>query len=450
MDKLLLFPLLLFFLACSSSRQEADTADDTKIILKDALVIDGTDAAPRQADIAIFNGLIAAIDSQLDTSDAKVINLAGKTVLPAFISAHVHIGTLKGTSASAENFTRGNILRQLRKYQQYGILQVLSMGTDRPLLFENQLYDSLKNGQLDGARLFSAGIGFNVPGAVPTGSPMDLLYRPTNASEVPALMDQLMQYKPQAVKIWVDDFGGTAKKMDRSIYQAIIQEAHKHSIPVVAHVYNLEDARQLVADGVDVLGHSIRDQLVDDDLLTQMKTNRVAYIPTLTLDEFAIAYASDPEWMNDPFFKQALEPGVYEMLSAPDYQSQVKKDPQYERKVLALKNALANVLRMAKAGILVGLGTDSGASAIRVQGYAEHRELELLVRAGLTPLEAISIATQNAAKILRIDKQYGTIEKGKVADLLILEANPLTDIRNTHQIDGVMKAGQWMPREVVE
>src|SRR5690606_15109000 len=101
MDKLLLFPLLLFFLACSSSRQEADTADDTKIILKDALVIDGTGADARQADIAIFNGLIAAIDSQLDTSDAKVINLAGKTVLPAFISAHVHIGTLKGTSASA-------------------------------------------------------------------------------------------------------------------------------------------------------------------------------------------------------------------------------------------------------------------------------------------------------------------------------------------------------------
>lgn len=449
MYKSVLIPLLLIVFSCTSSHQKTALSQPEKIILKNTILIDGTGAAARQADIAIENGHIVAIDSLLDTIDAKVVDLRGKTVLPAFISAHVHIGTLKGASANAGNYTRENILRQLRKYEEYGVLHVLSMGTDRPLLFENKLYDSLKNGYLDGARLFSAGIGFNIPGAVPADSPMDLLYRPKTASEVPALMDKLMQHKPQAVKIWVDDFGGTAKKMDRTVYQAIIQEAHKHHIPVVAHVYNLEDARQLVADGVDVLGHSIRDQLVDDDLLAQMKVHKVAYIPTLTLDEFAIAYTSNPAWMNDPFFKQALEPGVYEMISAPDYQSQLKTDTQYERKVLAFKNAMANVLRIAKTGILVGLGTDSGASPIRVQGYAEHRELELLVRAGLAPLQAISIATQNAAKILHIDKQYGTIEEGKVADLLVLSANPLSDIKNTHKIDKVMKAGEWVSRKVV-
>lgn len=446
MHNLVLFAFLLLCLACTSPRQKSNTSTD-KMILRNVNLIDGTGRVAQQVDIAIENGRLIAIDSRLDTTDAQVVNLSGKTVIPALISTHVHIGTLKGTTANAANYTRENILSQLRKYQQYGILQVLSMGTDRPLLFENQLYDSLKSGQLEGARLFSAGIGFNVPGSTPPGSSMDLLYRPTKASEVPALMNKLITYKPQAVKIWVDDFGGTAKKMDRTIYQAIIHEAHKHQLPVVAHVYNLADARQLVADRVDVLGHSIRDQLVDDDLLKQMKVNHVAYIPTLTLDEFAVAYAANPTWMNDPFFKQALEPGVYEMLCASDYQTQVKEDPQYQRKVLALKHALANVLRIAKAGILVGLGTDSGASPTRVQGYAEHRELELLVKAGLSPLEAISIATQNAAKILSIDREYGTIEKGKVADLLVLGANPLTDIKNTHKIEGVMKGGKWVTKE---
>ncbi|WP_134090093.1 amidohydrolase family protein [Olivibacter sp. XZL3] len=445
MYKPLLLPLILLFFACTSGGNNDKAAVGKKLILKNATLIDGTGAEARQTDITIERGKITALNSTVDTAEAEVIDLSGKTVLPAFISAHVHIGTLKGTSANAENYTRKNILRQLQNYQQYGILHVLSMGTDRPLLFANQFYDSLKNGQLEGARLFSAGIGFHVPDVkTPAGPPMDLLYRPKSAAEVPALMDSLMQYKPRVVKIWVDDFGGSAKKMDRSVYQAVIQEAHKQQVPVVAHVYNLADARQLVADGVDVLGHSIRDQLVDDELLKQMKANKVAYIPTLTLDEFAIAYAGNPEWINDPFFKQALEPGVYEMLHTADYRTKVKEDPQYARNVRAFQHALANVQRIAQAGILIGLGTDSGASPVRVQGFSEHRELQLLVEAGLTPLQAISIATQNAAKILRIDDQYGTIEKGKVADLLVLSANPLTDIKNTQKIEGVLKAGKWV------
>lgn len=97
---------------------------------------------------------------------------------------------------------------------------------------------------------------------------------------------------------------------------------------------------------------------------------------------------------------------------------------------------------MYDSGILVGMGTDSGAMVIRPQGFSEHHELELLVKAGFTPLQAIQIATLNSAKILSLDKDYGTLEKGKVADFIVLDANPVQNISNTQKINTVYKAGK--------
>ncbi|WP_255501723.1 amidohydrolase family protein [Olivibacter sp. SDN3] len=434
------------FIFCTcENRQDNTSVSADAVLLRNATIIDGTGAdALQQTDILIEDSLITAIGQHLDTSGiASVIDLTGKTVVPAFISAHVHVGTLKGTDATGKNYTRDNILRQLKKYADYGILNVLSMGTDRPLLFENGLYDSLKNGQLEGASMYSAGYGFGAPqGAPPMGSAMDKVYRPDSITEVAAKIDSLASLNVQAVKIWVDDFGGEVKKIDSAVYKTIISEAHRHNIAVVAHAYYLSDAHQLVADGVDVIGHSIRDQEVDDSLLMQMKEKDVKYIPTLTLDEFAYIYAIKPDWIEETFFKEALEPGVYEMITSADYQKKMKEAAAYTKNKAAFETALINLKKIFDAGILVALGTDSGASPVRAQGFAEHRELALLVRAGLTPLQAITVATQNAAKVLKIDDRFGTLEKGKIADLIVLNGNPLDDIKNTQMIEAVYKKGK--------
>ena len=172
-----------------------------------------------------------------------------------------------------------------------------------------------------------------------------------------------------------------------------------------------------------------------------MKTKGVAYIPTLSLDEYAYIYARKPEWVEDSFFRASLEPGVYEMIISKEYQDQVKNSPDYERNKSGFEIALKNVKKIHDAGILFALGTDSGAFPIRAQGFSEHLEMELLVQAGLTPMQAITAATKNSAKVLKIDTNYGTIEKDKKADFIILSESPEKNIKNTRKIEAVWKDG---------
>jgi len=285
--------------------------------------------------------------------------------------------------------------------------------------------------------------GFGVlKGAPPIEFAMDYVYRPEKPEQVAAQMDSLAKLKPDFVKIWVDDFGGKYKKMDPAIYKEIIRQAHQRNLRVAAHVYYLSDARQLVTDGVDVIGHSVPDSIIDDALAQQIKAKGITYIPTLSLDEFAYIYARKPEWINDPFFKASLEPGVYEMITSEKYQNDLKSSPAYAKNTKAFETGLKNLKKLFDAGVLIAMGTDSGAMPLRAQGFSEHLELEQMVQAGLTPLQAIAVATKNAAQVLRIDKKFGTIEKGKTADLLILKGNPASDIKQTRSVYAVYKAGK--------
>ncbi|SKB81098.1 amidohydrolase family protein [Daejeonella lutea] len=438
--KIFAIALTAMFVLVSINGSAQNTS--TKTLLKNATLIDGNGGKPLQnIDILIDGETISEIGTNLSASGAKLVNLKGKTVMPALISAHVHVGVIKGNEGGAKFYTRQNIISQLKKYQDYGIGTVLAMGTDRPLLFETGLRDSSVRGLLPGARLYSAGYGFNVPD--PTVSHdyfLGNLYRPASVAEVPLMMEQLAKLKPEVVKLWVDG------KMKPEVYQAILQEAHKHNIRGLAHVFYLSDARKLVASGIDIFGHSIRDSVVDNALVEQMKARNIPYIPTLTLDLFAHAYAGKPYWLNDKFFKKSLEPGVYEMLSSEKYHNDQKASSASARAAAAFQIAMKNVKKLHDAGVMIALGTDSGSFPYRPQGFAEHLELEMLVKAGLTPLQAITIATRNAARVLRIEKSFGTLEKGKVADLIILGSNPVENIKNTRDIEGVYKGGMVVSR----
>lgn len=436
------FALLLLCILPFSSK--AQTGNSGAVLYKNANIITGNGNQLKNSDMLVENGKIIKVGPNLFSKTAKTVSLKGKTIIPALISSHVHIGLLKGLTNSGDHYTQENIMSQLKKYQDYGVLNILVMGSDRPLIFETDLRDQSVAGKLDGARLHSAGYGFGVKnGAPPYEVGMDKVYRPTSADQIPAEMDSLVKVHPTVVKLWVDDFNGKyPKKMDPAIYKKIIDEAHKRHLKVAAHVYYLSDLQQLVKDGVDIVGHSIRDQVIDPATLQMMKAKGVTYIPTLSLDEFAYIYAKKPDWLNNEFFKKSLEPGVYEKITSEAYQNELKNSPLFETNNKAFATALQNVKKVYDAGIPVAFGTDSGAMFLRAQGFSEHLELQLLVEAGLSPLQAITIATKNAAKVIGIDKNYGTLQAGKVADFIILNADPSVNIKNTEQINAVYKAGK--------
>ncbi|NLU95427.1 amidohydrolase family protein [Chitinophaga sp. Ak27] len=415
------------------------------LLLKDLTLIDGNGGAPvAHADILIRDGIIAGIGAHLEAPGARAVNCTGKTVMPGIISSHVHVGMIGGTAKNP--YTRKNILAQLKKYMDYGVTSILVMGSDQPMLFQSGFRDSSVSGLLPGARLYSAGYGF----AAPTGGPaMPFIYHPATAEQAAMEVDSLAPIQPTVIKMWVDDFGGSTPKMDSSVYKTIIALAHQHDIRVASHLYYLSDAQSLVNNGLDIMAHSVRDKEIDASTLQQMKRRSIIYIPTLSLDEYAYIYARKPEWINDPFFKASLEPGVYEMITSDQYQDNIKHSPSYQRNVHAFETAMKNVKKVADAGIPVALGTDSGAQPVRAQGFSEHLEMELMVQAGLTPLQAITAATRNAATALNISQHTGTIEKGKVADLLLLDADPSKDIRNTRKIAVVYKAGQEVSKGIL-
>jgi imidazolonepropionase-like amidohydrolase len=421
----------------------AKASAQQSIVLTNATIIDGTGKPAHQNRTVVIRGdRIQEIGAGREhtPSSAKVIDLHGQTIMPLIINTHGHLGLTKGSTQSAANQSDDNIRQQLLRYQEYGVGAMLSMGTDGKRFAE--IREQSRRGALPGADVYTAGMGFGAQNGVPPAAMgFTEVFRPETPAEARSEVAQQAPQKPDFIKVWVDDFWGQYPKMPAEIYAAIIDEAHKNGLRVAAHVYHLEDARLLVADGVDVLAHSIRDADVDDAFIAEMKKHNVAYIPTLSLDDFAFAYGDSPNWVNDPFFTEALDPGLLEMITSPEYKAKVQSNKVTAQEEAALPQAMRNLKKIYDAGILVTLGTDSGATPIRIQGFAEHMELALMVQAGLTPIQAITVATSNAATLLRVADQYGTLAAGKKANFIVLEKDPSHDIHNTQTIRAVWKDG---------
>jgi imidazolonepropionase-like amidohydrolase len=422
----------------------ADAFAQQATVLTNVTIIDGTGSpAQHNRTVVIKGDRIQSIgaDHEHAPSSAKVIDMQGQTIMPLIINTHGHLGLTKGTTQSAANQTDDNIRHQLLRYQEYGVGAILSMGTDGRRFAE--IREESRCGALRGADVYTAGMGFGAKyGVPPAAMGFTEVFRPETPAEASSEVAQQAPQRPDFIKVWVDDFWGQYPKMPPEIYGAIIDEAHKNGLRVAAHVYHLEDARLLVADGVNVLAHSIRDADVDEALIAEMKKRNVAYIPTLSLDDFAFAYGDSPKWVDDPFFTAALGSGVLEMITSPEYKSKVQSNKVTALEQAALPQAMHNLKKIFDAGILVSLGTDSGATPIRIQGFAEHVELALMVQAGLTPMQAITVATLNAAKLLHIEDQDGTLTPGKKANFIVMEKDPSQDIHNTQTIRAVWKDGK--------
>jgi len=405
----------------------AQTPAAGPVALTGARLIDGTGGAPiEQATVIVRNGLIEAVGASAAVtipSGATRVDLSGKTIMPGIINAHGHL-----SADVSDRPARDRLAGQLRVYADYGVTTVVVLGTNPDDLPDAvKLRDEQERGTLDRTRVFPAGYS---------------LRNLKTAEEARAKVDAYADARASLIKIHIT---GGPNDTPPAVYGALIEQAHKRGLRVAAHMYYLKDAKGLLDAGVDVLAHGVRDQDVDAALIAAMKKRNVGYIPTFTRDLAVFVYETTPAFFKDPFFVRHEADYRREMalISDPALQEKTRNSKEAQTIKVALQQGSRNMKTLSDAGIVIAMGTDSGANLGQWQGYFEHVELEYMIKAGLTPMQTLVAATGGAAKVMKLDK-LGTVQKGNWADLLVLNANPLTDIKNTRQIHSIWIAGRQL------
>lgn len=419
--------LLALAISCASGAAHAGLGT---IAFVGGRIIDGTGAPAIENGVLIsMDGKIVAMGSANDTpipSDAQRIDVTGKTLIPGLINSHGHVGQVLGLESG--HYDRGNVLRQLGLYARYGVTTVNSLGDDEYEGF------AIRNEQdplfIDHARLMVAGP----------------VLAPETVEQARIAVNGVADQSANFIKIRVDDNLGRTAKMAPEIYTAISEESEKRGIPLAVHTYSLEDAKATLAAGADFIAHSVRDTEVDQAFIQELKTRDVCYSPTLTRELSTFVYESEPSFFSDPFFTKEVDPAVMASLREPERQARMRDNASAQHyKNNALPMAMRNLKRLSDAGVKIAMGTDSGPAA-RFQGYFEHLELDMMVDAGMTPMQVIQSATSVAADCLGLDF-LGSLEVGNWADVVILDRNPLEDINNSKSVSQVWIAGNIVPSE---
>jgi imidazolonepropionase-like amidohydrolase len=334
---------------------------------------------------------------------ARRVDLRGKTVMPMIVDTHVHLST-----------TREGLERDLRARAYWGVSAALSLGLDGYALL-----DVRKHALPGAARFFSAGRGITGPEPGRTTAPFWV----TTPAEGRKAVDENAAHQVDIVKIWVDTRDGKYKKLTPEIYGAIIDEAHKRGLRVTAHLFDLEDAKGLVRAGVDALAHGVRDKDIDDEFVALFKAHPKLVL-TPNLPERGVKV--DLAW-------------VKAGLSPEDFAKREKANVDDPKAQAFYGIQARNLARLNAAGARITLGTDGN------RPWGPHEEMQDMVAAGMTPAQVIIAATRNGAEFLRI-ADAGTLQVGKSADFIVLDANPLDDIANTRRISQVILRGAAVDR----
>ena len=394
--------------AGANDNQPAEGADVTAF--EGARLIVGDESAPiEDATVLVRNGQImqsgASADVEVPAGAARV-DLSGKTVMPAIIDTHTHLRTDE----------RDTLVEDLQRRAYYGVVGTTSMGRevgDVPYQVRDEVIPNASR-----FRLAGRGITGPEPGR------SDVPYWVTTEAEARTAIQELAALNVDIVKIWVDDRDDMYEKLTPELYGAIIEEAHLNDLRVTAHIFELADAKGLVRAGVDAFAHGVRDRDVDDEFVTLVgERPNLVLVPNLPNR----GVATDLSWVAD-----TVPAGDLEALQA----AAIDRPAAQE----AFGIQARNLARLSAAGMRVGLGTDGNTP------YAPHIEMEDMVAAGMSPQEVIVAATRNSAEFMRF-QDLGTVEAGKSADFIVLDANPLDDITNTRRIDSVYMRGAAVDRE---
>lgn len=422
-----------------------DSADilfeNVRVIVGDGTVLDNVAVLLRGDSILA----VGASDEQELSPDTLRVDLSGKTLLPTLIDAHSHVGYEGFSSWGAGNYSLDNLLDHLERYAFYGFGAVFSAGSDSVQLAA-QLQLLLENEVAHVARLLIAA-GMAPPGQGPNNQFLvearaveektgeTILHGLATAEQARAAVQAAAALEIPFIKLWVDDRGGSQTKLQPDLYRAVIAEANRFDIAVVVHQQAAEDMPDLIAAGTRGFLHGRLERGFTAGIAAAAAANNVFIVPNLGLAELRREAIGE-----DPFLAQTLPASAVQRLSA---SNQRLRTPERNAELEQTLQTSFSQLLAANADIV--LGTDAGAVPDHPFGYTGHRELEIFVRHGMSPLQALSAGTGVAARVLGLE-DTGLVKPGYRADLLILDANPLDDIRNTRQIAQVYLGGRLLDR----
>ena len=446
------FSLVVASLVLAQPRQQPAV-----VVIQGATLITATGSPTiRNGAIVVEGGRIRDVGQRNEVrvpKDAQVIDARGKWVIPGLIDAHVHF------SQSGGIYTRPDIV-DLRKWRSYE-MEMAGIKERLPFTFERYLASGI-TGVVDcggpmwnfevrdiaartkkAPRVAVAGplIATYLPATTATNDP-DIV-KPNSPAQARDMVRQQLQHKPDLIKLWWVRQPGDNLDQQVQIMSAAIQESKSQGVRVAVHATELETAKAALRAGADILVHSVTDRLVDTDFINFVKDHDIPYITTLAVEQgYAMVMnqqvaltdieqkLGDPEviktWSELAKIPRAEIPG-----GLPRFPAQPKRPVSYE-----------NLTILESAGVRIVAGTDAG-NIGTLHGPALHHELELMQDAGLRPMDIIISATKNASAVMGREAEVGTLQKGKFADLVILDADPLADIKNTRRIFKVMKAGEF-------
>lgn len=441
--------LLCISPACANDAPES-------IVIRDTTLIDGTGAKPRsQVDILVRGDRVVSIERDLEPpAGAREIDGAGKFVVPGLIDTHVHLNFPVVFQITDEE-KRAIIEHTPRAFLYNGVTTILNVSSDADWIWGKR--KAQRAGDLVAPRIFATGHSFTPEGG--WGSRHGGALSSAAAARAKAL--EYVEADTDGFKIVIEDGlggSGTYREMPDDMLQAIIGVARRHDVPLYVHAINLSEFRRAAEIGARAIVHGLEDPLSPaDPLLDELIAKDIAVVPTLSL--FRSFLRPDPQAganLDHPVLEGSVPDFLLRKMRRPAYM-EVERQKFIEASARMDAYAWAesrnpvfceNVRTMHQAGVTIAVGTDGGGTVgYNFQGYNTPWEVKLLVECGLTPMEAIVAATQNGAKVIGVLDELGTVEVGKLADLLILSADPLRDIENIRLIETVIQAGRVHDRE---
>lgn len=455
-------PGLLLVLALVTGCAPSTPGPEADLVIIGGTLIDGSGAPPQEGmTIVVDDGRIASVvpEGAAELPDgARVVDAAGKYVVPGFADMHVHFGS--GGSEGAESTTPDRVLRQ---FLFYGVTTVFSVGAgggDAASI--RALRSRAVAGEVTAPHIYATGSMLTLPGSHPVATIMrvpdgadpetyDWSTRGVALVETLGAARAVVRANARAgmdgIKIVIESgptgFGDDHPQMPLAMVAAVVEEASSLGLPVGAHVSSLDELEDAVAGGVRAILHAANEPYPGPEHWAAMREGEVFYVPTLSLfapilsDRWTRAAAFD-----DPFLRAGV--AAKTLASLEGWRSPMASVPDAVR-ARFWNEGLGSIGSAHEAGVPIAVGTDTSNPFV-FPGYSVHVELELLVEAGLSPMDALVAATRRPAEMLRKDDEFGTVEVGKRADLLVLAADPLADIRNTRSLQVVIRGGEVVER----